>query len=154
MSRPNPGDPIPAFQMTADDGSVVSSESLTGRRYIIYFYPEDDTSGCTKQACSLRDNFGRVLAAGVDVFGISPDSVARHVKFREKYGLPFRLLSDEGHTVADAFGTWVEKSFAGRTYMGTERTSFIIGPNGRIEHVLPKVKPSEHVDQLLGLLAA
>lgn len=154
MTRPNPGDLAPAFQMVADDGSVVSSESLAGRRYVLYFYPKDDTPGCIKQACSLRDNYERVMATGIEVFGVSPDSVASHVKFREKYGLPYRLLVDDGHKVAIAFGTWVEKSFAGRTFRGTERTSFIIGPEGRIEHVLPKVNPVEHVDQLLGLLAA
>ncbi|MDQ2854592.1 MAG: thioredoxin-dependent thiol peroxidase [Chloroflexota bacterium] len=154
MSRPEPGDAVPAFEMTADDGSTVSSESLAGHRYIIYFYPEDDTAGCTRQACSMRDNFDRVTATGVEVFGVSPDSVASHVKFRKKYELPFRLLSDEGHAVADAFGTWVEKAFAGKTYMGTERTSFIVGADGRIEHVLPKVKAGEHVDRLMELLAA
>jgi Peroxiredoxin len=154
MSRPNPGDPVPAFQMSADDGSVVSSQGLAGRRYVIYFYPEDDTPGCTRQACSMRDNFARVTATGVEVYGVSPDSVASHIKFREKYDLPFRLLSDEGHKVADAFGTWVEKSFGGRSYMGIERTSFIIDADGRIEHVLPKVKAGEHVDLLMGLLAA
>lgn len=154
MSRPEPGDAVPAFEMTADDGSVVSSEGLAGRRYVIYFYPEDDTPGCTRQACSMRDNFGRVTATGVEVFGVSPDSVASHVKFRDKFDLPFRLLSDEGHHVADAFGTWVEKGFAGKTYMGVERTSFIIGPDGLIEHVLPKVKAGEHVDRLMERLAA
>ena len=154
MSRPEPGDPVPPFEMTADDGSAVSSESLAGHRYVIYFYPEDDTAGCTRQACSLRDNFDRVTATGVEVFGISPDSVASHVKFRKKYDLPFRLLSDDGHKVADAFGTWVEKGFAGKTYMGTERTSFIVGADGRIEHVLPKVKAGEHVDRLMEVLAA
>src|SRR6266850_1174894 len=94
--------------------------------------------------CSMRDNFGRVTATGVEVYGVSPDSVASHVKFRDKYDLPFRLLSDEGHRVADAFGTWVQKAFAGKTYWGVERTSFIIGEDGRIEHVLPKVKAGEH----------
>jgi len=154
MSRPNPGDRVPAFEMTADNGQVVSDQSLLGRRYVIYFYPKDDTPGCTTQACSLRDNFERLMATGVEVFGVSPDSVASHVKFRKKYDLPYRLLADVGHRVAEAFGTWVEKSFAGRTYKGTERTSFIIGPDGRVEHVLPRVKPVEHVDQLMELLAA
>jgi len=154
MSRPNPGDRVPAFEMTADDGQVVSDQSLLGRRYVIYFYPKDDTPGCTVQACSLRDNFERLMAAGVEIFGVSPDSVASHVRFRKKYDLPYRLLADVGHQVAEAFGTWVEKSFAGRTYKGTERTSFIIGPDGRVEHVLPRVKPVEHVDQLMELLAA
>ena len=154
MSRPKPGDRVPSFEMTADDGQVVSDQSLLGQRYVIYFYPKDDTPGCTTQACSLRDNFERLTARGVEVFGVSPDSVASHVKFRRKYDLPYRLLADVGHQVAYAFGTWVEKSFVGRTYMGTERTSFIIGPDGRVEHLLPRVKPVEHVDQLLALLAA
>ena len=154
MSQPQPGDRVPPFEMTADDGSTVSSQSLAGRRYVVYFYPADDTPGCTKQACGLRDNFGRVTATGVEVYGVSPDSVASHVKFRDKYDLPFRLLSDGGHKVADAFGTWVQKSFAGKTYMGIERTSFIVGSDGRIEHVLPRVKAGEHADLLMERLAA
>ena len=154
MTRPEVGDPVPPFAMSADDGSVVSSESLVGRRYVLYFYPADDTPGCTRQACSMRDNFGRVTATGVEVYGVSPNSVKSHVKFRDKYDLPFRLLSDAGHAVADAFGTWVEKGFAGKTYMGVERTSFIVGPDGRVEHVLPKVKAGEHVDLLMERLAA
>ena len=154
MSQPQPGDPVPRFEMTADDGSTVSSRSLAGHHYVIYFYPADDTPGCTKQACGLRDNFGPVTATGVEVYGVSPDSVASHVKFRDKYDLPFRLLSDTGHRVADAFGTWVQKSFAGKTYMGIERTSFIVGPDGRIEHVLARVKAGEHVDLLMERLAA
>jgi len=154
VTYPSPGDPVPPVGMTADDGSVVSSQGLLGHRYVVYFYPEDDTPGCTRQACSLRDNFERVTGTGVEVFGVSPDSVASHVKFRDKYDLPFRLLSDEGHKVADAFGTWVEKSFAGKNYWGIERTSFIVGPDGRIEHVLPKVKAGEHVEKLMERLAA
>ena len=154
MTYPQPGDPVPAFEMQADDGSTVSNESLLGRRYVLYFYPKDDTPGCTTQACSLRDNFGRVMAAGIEVFGVSPDSVASHVKFRAKYDLPYRLLADVGHQVAETFGTWVEKTFAGRTYEGVERTSFIIGPDGRVEHVLPRVKAAEHVDLLMERLAA
>ena len=154
MERPSPGEPVPAFEMLTDDGAPVSSASLLGRRYVLYFYPKDDTPGCTVQACSLRDNYDRVLATGVEVFGVSPDSVKSHVRFREKYDLPHRLLADQGHHAAEAFGVWVEKTFAGRTYKGVERTSFIVGPDGRIEHVLPRVKPIEHVDQLLSLLPA
>ena len=152
MSQPQPGDPVPAFETQADDGATVSSESLMGRRYILYFYPKDDTPGCTTQACSLRDNFERVMATGVEVFGVSPDSVASHVKFRQKFDLPYRLLADVGHPMADAFGTWVEKSFAGKTYKGVERTSFIIDEQGRIAKVLPRVKPAEHVGQILELV--
>ena len=151
--RPAPGEPVPAFEMTADDGSRVSDANLRGRRYVLYFYPEDDTPGCTTQACSLRDNFGRVTGLGVDVFGVSPDSVRSHVRFREKYGLPYRLLADTGHGVADAFGVWVEKKRGERTYMRTERTTFVVGPEGRIEHVIPQVKPAEHVDRLVEVLA-
>jgi peroxiredoxin Q/BCP len=153
MSRPNRGDRVPAFEISADDGQLVSDQSLFGRRYVLYFYPKDDTPGCTTQACSLRDNFERMLATGVEVFGVSPDSVRSHVRFRQKYDLPHRLLSDEGHAVADVFGVWIEKTFVGKTYMGTERTTFIIGPDGRVEHVLPRVKPADHVDQLMDLLA-
>jgi len=138
--------------MSADDGSVVSSEALAGSRYVLYFYPKDDTPGCTAQACGLRDSWDRVEATGIEVFGVSPDSVKSHVKFREKYDLPYRLLSDDGHRIADAFGVWVEKSYAGRTYMGVERTTFVIGADGTIEHVLPQVKPAAHVDQLLDVL--
>ncbi|MEP6469119.1 MAG: thioredoxin-dependent thiol peroxidase [Chloroflexota bacterium] len=152
--KPQPGDNAPDFSMTADDGATVSRESLLGERYILYFYPKDDTAGCTAQACSMRDNFGRVIGTGVEVFGVSPDSVKSHVKFRAKYDLPYRLLSDAGHAVAEAFGVWVEKKYLGRTYNGVERSSFIIGPDGKIEHVLERVKPMEHVDLLLEALAA
>jgi thioredoxin-dependent peroxiredoxin len=152
--KPQPGEDAPDFSMEADDGTTVSRESQLGRRYILYFYPKDDTPGCTAQACSLRDNFARVMDTGVEVFGVSPDSVKSHVKFRAKYGLPYRLLSDPGHAVADRFGVWVEKELRGKTYMGIERSSFIIGPDGKMEHVLERVKPMEHVDLLLGALAA
>lgn len=154
MTRPSVGDPVPAFEMTADDGSTVSDASLRGRRYVLYFYPKDDTPGCTAQACALRDSFGAVTATGVEVFGVSPDSVKSHARFRAKCELPYRLLSDEGHAAADAFGVWVEKSFGGRTYHGNERTSFVIGRDGTVEHVLPRVKPTEHVGLLLSALAA
>ncbi len=154
MTRPEVGDPLPPFEMTADDGGTVSSESLRGRRYLLYFYPKDDTPGCIKQACGLRDSFSAVTAAGIEVFGVSPDSVKSHVKFREKYDLPYRLLSDTGHRVAESFGVWIEKGFAGRTYMGNERTSFIIGSDGSVEHVLPRVKPDEHVALILDAVAA
>ena len=154
MTRLATGDPVPDFEMTADDGSVVSRDSLAGSRYVLYFYPKDDTPGCTKQACGLRDSWSRLAGTGVAIFGVSPDSVRRHVKFRDKYALPYRLLSDEGHRVAEAFGVWIEKTFAGRTYFGNERTTFVIGADGRIEVVLPQVKPDAHADQLLEALAA
>ena len=154
MTRLAAGGPAPTFEMSADDRSIISNGTLEGSRYVLYFYPEDDTPGCTKQACGLRDSWSRVAETGVEIFGVSPDSVKSHVEFRERFALPFRLLSDEGHRVADAFGVWVEKTSAGRTYFGTERTTFVIGADGRIEHVLPQVKPDAHVDQLLKALAA
>ena len=154
MSRPQAGDVAPQFSMTADDGTLVTSDTLAGARFVLYFYPKDDTPGCTTQACSLRDNWSRVLDTGIQLFGVSPDSVKSHVKFRDKYQLPYRLLSDEGHAVADAFGVWVEKSYAGRTYHGNERTTFVIGPDGRVESVLPRVKPDQHVDLLMDALTS
>lgn len=140
--------------MSSDDGGVVSSASLAGRRYILYFYPKDDTPGCTTQACGLRDSWSRVTGTGIDLFGVSPDSIKSHARFRAKYALPYPLLADEDHRVAEAFGVWIEKSFAGRTYFGNERTTFVIGPDGTIEHVLPQVKPAEHVARLMDALAA
>lgn len=154
MTRLAAGDPAPPFELNADDGSVVSNETLAGSRYVLYFYSKDDTPGCTAQACGLRDSWSAVSASGVEIFGISPDSVRKHVKFREKYALPYRLLSDDGHRVAEAFGVWIEKTFAGRTYFGNERTTFVVGVDGRIERVLPHVKPAVHVEQLLEALAA
>jgi peroxiredoxin Q/BCP len=152
--KPQPGEPAPDFALPADDGSTVTRDGLLGRRYVLYFYPKDDTAGCTSQACSMRDNFDRVTDAGIEVYGVSPDSVASHVRFRDKYVLPFRLLADEGHRVADDYGVWVDKTYMGRSYQGVERSSFIIGPDGRIEHVLERVKPAEHVDLIMEALAA
>lgn len=154
MTRLKAGDPAPDFEMTADDGSVVTSADLAGTRHVLYFYPKDDTPGCTAQACSLRDSWSRVTDTGVTLFGVSPDSVRSHVRFRAKYNLPYRLLSDEGHRVADAFGVWVQKKFMGREYFGNERTTFVIGPDGRVEAVLPNVKPDQHAGQLVEALAA
>jgi peroxiredoxin Q/BCP len=148
------GQPAPAWEMASDEGARVRSEDLAGERYVLYFYPKDDTPGCTKQACGLRDNIGRVTATGVKLFGVSPQSVKSHQKFRDKYALPYPLLADEDHRVAEAFGVWILKTFAGHSYYGNERSTFVIGPDGVIEHVLPKVKPEEHVDQLLAVLAA
>ncbi len=153
MTRPDVGDPAPRFEMTADDGSVVSSDRLSGSRFVLYFYPKDDTPGCSTQACSLRDAWSELAATGAQIFGVSPDSLARHIRFRKKFDLPFPLLSDEGHRAADAYGVWVEKTFAGRTYFGTERTTFVIGTDGRIEHVLARVKPEAHAAQLIEVLA-
>jgi peroxiredoxin Q/BCP len=152
--KPAVGTQAPDFSMQADDGTTVSRDALLGQRYVMYFYPKDDTAGCTAQACSLRDNFERVTDAGIAVFGVSPDPVRSHQKFKAKYELPYPLLADEGHAVADAYGVWVQKSYMGRSYEGVERSSFIIGPDRRIEHVLERVKPTEHVDLVLEALAS
>jgi thioredoxin-dependent peroxiredoxin len=149
MSRLSAGGAAPAFELTADDGSVVSSSELAGSRYVLYFYPKDDTPGCTAQACGLRDSWSRIAETGVPLFGVSPDSVKSHAKFRAKHGLPFRLLADDDKSLAQAYGVWVAKKFMGREYMGNERSTFVIGTDGRIEHVLPQVKPDQHVDLLL-----
>ena len=154
MSRLSAGDPAPPFELATDDGSLVSSESLAGSRYVLYFYPKDDTPGCTAQACGIRDSWSRLAETGVQIFGVSPDSVRSHAKFRAKYELPYRLLSDDGHRLAEAYGVWIEKKFMGRAYMGNERTTFVVGADGRIEAVLPQVKPDAHVEQLLEAIAA
>src|SRR5688572_25748744 len=154
MTRLSAGEPAPQFELSADDGGTVSSESLAGSRYVLYFYPKDDTPGCTTQACGLRDSWSRVAETGVNVFGVSPDSVKSHAKFRDKYELPYRLLADDGHRLSEAFGVWIAKSFRGRDYFGNERTTFVIDPDGRIEAVLAQVKPDAHVEQLLEALAA
>jgi thioredoxin-dependent peroxiredoxin len=152
MSRLSAGEPAPEFSLAGDDGAVVSSGELTGSRYVLYFYPKDDTPGCTAQACGMRDSWSRIAETGVPVFGVSPDSVKSHAKFRAKYELPFRLLADEKHELAEAYGVWVQKKFMGREYMGTERSTFVVGADGRVEHVLPQVKPADHADQLLEVL--
>jgi peroxiredoxin Q/BCP len=152
--KPAVGAEAPDFSLQADDGSTVSRDGLRGQRYVLYFYPKDDTAGCTAQACSLRDNIERVTDAGIAVYGISPDSVKSHQKFKAKYDLPHPLLADDGHAAADAYGVWVQKSYMGRSYEGVERSSFIIGPDGRIEHVLERVKPTEHVALVLEALAS
>ncbi len=143
-----PGDPAPTFSLPADDGSTVSLSDFAGRRVLVYFYPKDDTPGCTTQACDLRDGMPDFEALGVEVVGISPDSVESHVKFRDKHGLNFRLLSDEDRSVAEAYGVWKERSMYGRRFMGIERSSFLIDAEGRIEQVWRKVKASKHADMV------
>ena len=146
------GDPAPAFDLADDAGNRVALADLAGRRVVLYFYPKDDTPGCTTQACGLRDGWDRLAGFDGVVYGISPDPPDSHAAFRAKFSLPFGLLADEGHAVAEAYGVWVEKSMYGKKYMGVERTTFVIGPDGRIGEVLPKVKPAEHLDLLLGAI--
>ncbi len=132
-------------------GDRVKLADLKGSKVVLYFYPKDDTPGCTTQACGIRDAWGE-LSRKAKVFGISVDPVRRHAKFIEKYGLPFPLLSDEEKTMATAYGVWVEKSLYGRTYLGTERSTFVLDEKGVVKAVFPKVKPAEHVDLVLAAL--
>ena len=147
------GKPAPDFSLTSDTGETISLASLRGKPVVLYFYPKDDTPGCTVQACGIRDSWGEFERRGAVVLGVSPDGVASHVKFRQKYGLPFPLLADTGHEVAEAYGVWVEKSMLGKTYMGIERSTFVIAPDGTVAKVMRKVKPDEHSDDVLAALA-
>ena len=147
------GKPAPMFTLPSDSGEDVSLESFRGKRVVLYFYPKDDTPGCTAQACGIRDVWGEFERAGAVVLGVSPDKPSKHVKFRQKYGLPFTLLSDEEHDVAEKYGTWVEKSMYGKTYMGMERSTFVIDADGNVAKIMRNVKPSEHTDDVLALLA-
>ena len=147
------GKPAPDFSLTSDTGETISLASLRGKPVVLYFYPKDDTPGCTVQACSIRDSWGEFERRGAVVLGVSPDGVTSHVKFKQKYGLPFPLLADTGHEVAEAYGVWVEKSMLGKTYMGIERSTFVIAPDGTVAKVMRKVKPDEHTDAVLAALA-
>ncbi|HSM05187.1 MAG TPA: thioredoxin-dependent thiol peroxidase [Longimicrobiales bacterium] len=142
------GDPAPDFTLTADDGAEVSLGGLRGKKVVLYFYPKDDTSGCTTQACDLRDHMDGFDDIGAVVLGVSPDDEASHRKFKAKYDLNFPLLVDEDHAVAERYGVWREKKMYGRTYMGIERSTFVIGEDGTLEAVWRKVKPADHVARL------
>lgn len=147
------GDPAPSFALPNQDGTVVRLGDFAGRRVVLYFYPKDDTPGCTAQACGLRDNWKRVKATGAVVLGVSPDGPARHVAFRAKYDLPFDLLADVDHEAATAYGAWGQKSMFGKKYFGILRTTFLIDGDGVIRHVFEKVNPTGHAAQLLKALA-
>lgn len=148
-----PGDKAPSFTLETDRGERVALKDFAGKPVVLYFYPKDDTPGCTVEACEFRDAWTDVQQAGAVVLGVSPDDVASHVKFRDKFQLPFPLLADPEHTVARAYGAWGEKSMYGRKYMGILRSTFIIGGDGRITHVFPKVSPKGHAAEVLEALA-
>jgi peroxiredoxin Q/BCP len=148
------GKPAPTFTLPSDSGEDVSLEAMRGKPVVLYFYPKDDTPGCTAQACGIRDASGEFGERGAIVLGVSPDSVRKHVKFRDKYELPFTLLADEDHAVAETYGVWVEKSFAGKRYMGVERSTFVIDADGNIAKVMRRVKPDTHADDVLAALPA
>ena len=148
------GDPAPDFTLPADDGSTVTLSKLRGKKVLIYFYPKDDTPGCTTQACDLRDRMPDLKADGAVVLGISPDSVKSHVKFKQKFDLNFPLLADEDHKVAEAYGAWGEKNNYGIKALGIIRSSFLIDEKGRIADLWRKVKAKEHADWLMESLKA
>ena len=146
------GTPAPTFTLPSDSGEGVALESLGGAPVVLYFYPKDDTPGCTTQACGIRDAWAEFESRGAVVLGVSPDSPKKHMTFREKYGLPFTLLADEDHAVAELYGVWVEKSMAGKTYMGIERSTFVIDAEGNVASIMRKVKPDAHADDVLAAL--
>ncbi|MEZ5351788.1 MAG: thioredoxin-dependent thiol peroxidase [Bryobacteraceae bacterium] len=148
-----PGDPAPDFELQDADGRALRLSGFRGKSVVLYFYPKADTPGCTKQACGFRDAGGEITAGSAVVLGVSPDKSAALAKFRDKYSLPFPLAADPEHTVAEAYGVWKEKSMYGRKYMGIERTTFLIGPDGRIRRIFAKVKPDGHAAEVLEALA-
>jgi thioredoxin-dependent peroxiredoxin len=148
------GRPAPAFELSDEKGERVSSADLAGKPYLLYFYPKDDTPGCTKEACDIRDNFGRFGQRGLRVFGVSPDSQQSHAKFGKKYGLPFSLLADPDKTLASAYGVWGEKNNYGKKYMGIIRSTFLIGADGTIKKAYRGVKVDGHVHAILEDAAA
>jgi peroxiredoxin Q/BCP len=148
------GTPAPDFELQTDTGETVRLSAFRGRPVVLYFYPKDHTSGCTTQACGIRDAWSEFERAGAVVLGVSPDDVASHASFRADYELPFTLLADPDHAVAEAYGVWTEKSRDGRTFMGIRRSTFVIGPDGTVEKVMHDVKPATHADDVLAVLAA
>jgi peroxiredoxin Q/BCP len=148
------GVPAPDFTLPTDGGEFLRLSSLRGRKVVLYFYPKDDTPGCTAQACELRDALPRFDGVDAVILGVSPDPVASHRKFRDKHGLNFTLLSDEDHAVAEAYGVWVQKSMYGRSYMGIERSTFLIGDDGTVLEAWRKVKPEGHAKLVAAALGA
>jgi peroxiredoxin Q/BCP len=152
MSTLNVGDVAPDFELLSDNGETVKLSDFRGKRVVLYFYPKDDTSGCTTQACGFRDNYPHIEEKNAVVLGVSPDGVKSHQKFKTKYDLPFTLLVDDQHTVAETYGLWVEKSMYGKKYMGIERSHFVIDEEGKIIDAQIKVKPADSVSKALAAL--
>ena len=147
------GQKAPEFTVVDDSGKTVKLSDFKGKKVVLYFYPKDDTPGCTKEACSFRDGISEIRKQGAVVLGVSADSAASHQKFRKKFDLNFPLLADTEKKIIEDYDVWKEKSLYGRKYMGIERTTYIIGKDGKISHIFPKVKVSEHYDEVLAALA-
>jgi thioredoxin-dependent peroxiredoxin len=147
------GTTAPAFKTTDQNGESVSLKDLRGRKVVLYFYPKDDTPGCTKEACSFRDAYSKFKKKDITVLGVSPDKETAHKKFVTKYQLPFTLLADTDHSIAEAYGVWGEKKFMGRTYLGVHRTTFLIDEKGKIRKIFEKVKPEDHASEVLEAFA-
>jgi peroxiredoxin Q/BCP len=148
------GERAPDFELLDQDGKPIALSDFAGRKVVLYFYPKADTPGCTTQACGIRDRSTGYEAAGAVVLGVSPDEPAKLRKFADKYGLPFTLLADTDHAVAEAYGVWVEKKMYGRQYFGNQRATFLIDEDGVVRHVIPKASPKTHDDEVLAALAA
>lgn len=148
------GKPAPEFELESDSGERVRLSDLRGKPVVLYFYPKDDTPGCTTEACEFRDAYDRYRRQGVEILGVSPDDVASHVKFKSKHELPFTLLADPDHRTAEAYGVWGERRFAGKTYMGINRSTFIIDENGNVARAMRGIKPAGHAAAVLEELAA
>lgn len=143
------GDKAPDFAVNDGAGQTVRSKDLKGKKYVLYFYPKDDTPGCTKEACSFRDSFSKFKRRGIEVFGVSLDSEKSHQKFTEKFSLPFRLLADTDRKLSESYGTYGQKKFMGREYMGNHRMTFLIDEKGKIKKIFEKVKPEDHAEEVL-----
>ena len=148
------GTAAPDFELEADDGSTVRLSDLRGSPVVLYFYPKDNTPGCTKQACGFRDSFGEFRRHGAVVLGVSPDDVESHRRFKQKHTLPFKLLADPEHRVAETYGVWGEKSYAGKTYMGINRSTFVIDPEGNVARAMYGVNAERNPDEVLAALSA
>ena len=148
------GEPAPDFTLRSDSGDEVTLSSFKGSPVVLFFYPRDDTPGCTAQACGIRDTYDEFGERGAVVLGVSPDDESSHVKFKEKYGLPFTLLADSEHDVAELYGVWKEKTFGGKKYWGVERSTFVIDEDGRVAKAMLRVKPDTHAEKVLEALAA
>jgi peroxiredoxin Q/BCP len=147
------GQEAPDFELTSDSGDRVRLSQFRGQPVVLYFYPKDDTPGCTTQACAIRDNYDDFQERGAVVLGVSPDDETSHVKFKQKHGLPFTLLADPEHEVSEQYGVWGERKYMGKTYMGIERSTFLIDPEGRLAKIMRRVKPDTHAELVLDALA-